>query len=62
VTLLPCPFCGHVPQIRDPDVLYPINNSYEIWNIVCPASSGGCDTSILAGSSEEAIRKWNTRV
>ncbi len=60
--ILPCPFCGHVLDIEnDPDVLYPVDRTYELWNIVCPANSGGCDAHILGDSSEDVIKKWNTR-
>ena len=62
VHLKPCPFCGFTPNIaEDHDVLYPIDRTLEIWNLVCPSTSGGCDASILGDSSEDVIKKWNTR-
>ena len=69
--LLPCPFCGFVPDIEDSDCIYPAVRPvkwdengkpiYTLWNINCYETGGGCSTQILGGSPEECIEKWNTR-
>lgn len=59
--LKPCQFCGFTPHHADADCIYPINQKREVWNIVCYETGGGCSASILGGSPEDCIEKWNTR-
>ena len=62
-TLLPCPFCGHQPfEDNLIDSVHPENHARTLWTVNCLTTEGGCDASMLGGSREEAIRKWNTRV
>lgn len=59
--ILPCPFCGFLPDINDPDCIYPATRDKTVWQLVCYATGGGCDASILGDSAEECIEKWNRR-
>lgn len=62
-TLKPCPFCGNQPREDDlEDAIYPYNRERTIWMAGCVVGHGGCDAEVLAGSRQEAIDKWNTRV
>lgn len=57
----PCPFCGQIPDVTDPDFCYPLNQKHKVWQAGCIESAGGCGAFILGSSAEEAINKWNTR-
>ena len=62
--LLPCPFCGMLPQI------YGIkNDGFEIFTIRCENSQcsavGDCEKCycwIEESSKKSAIKRWNTRL
>jgi len=70
--LLPCPFCGFIPDREDPDCIYPAAKGqyntktdtieFTVWNINCYESGGGCGASILGDNPEDCITRWNKRV
>jgi hypothetical protein len=69
--LKPCPFCSFVPDRYDPDCIYPADRGkynpetdkieYEIWNINCYETGGGCGCYILGHSPEDCVKRWNNR-
>ena len=61
-SLLPCPFCGFVPDVKDGDCIYPVNRERTVWNLVCYDTGGGCGASVLGDSPENAIINWQKRV
>lgn len=71
IKLLPCPFCGFIPDRNDADCIYPASKPeydsqhdrliYKIWQIVCYETGGGCSATILGDSPDDVINKWNTR-
>ena len=64
-TMLPCPFCGHVPDVTDPDSVYPVNryrDEGQIFRAGCEEAAGGCGAEVLGFSPEDAIKRWNTRI
>lgn len=65
VEILPCPFCGQVPDPNDEDFCYPINitrkNQPAIYRAGCIEAAGGCGAEILGDSVDHAITRWNTR-
>lgn len=60
--LLHCPFCNFVPDEQDDDCIYPSNRERTVWSLNCYETGGGCGASVLGGSEEEVIERWNTRV
>lgn len=57
--LLPCPFCGgeHVNLTTDP-----VEDSDDIWTVVCSMVTGGCGASSgCFSTNHKAIEAWNTR-
>jgi hypothetical protein len=56
-----CPFCRFTPHHKDADCIYPVNRQRKVWTLVCYETGGGCSASVLGGSPEECIEKWNTR-
>ena len=68
----PCPFCGFILNINDPDCIYPATISeydetidkmvFYLYEINCYENGGGCGASILGDSIDDCINKWNTRV
>lgn len=65
IEVLPCPFCGQVPDSTDHDFCYPINvtrkDQPRIYRAGCIECAGGCGAEVLGDSVEDAIRRWNTR-
>lgn len=62
-TLRECPFCGHQPEEDNLyDSVHRVNREGTLWTAGCVDNEGGCNASVLAGSREEAIARWNTRV
>lgn len=68
--LLPCPFCGFQPDINEPDCIYPACRpeydadgkiTFQLYNLVCYESAGGCSAHVLGYDRDECIRLWNTR-
>lgn len=59
--LKPCPFCAFVPDLNDPDCLYPINREKTVYNLVCYEAGGGCGAHVLGDSNEDCIARWNKR-
>lgn len=57
-----CPFCGHHPDPYDPDTIYPVGRSRDLWQAGCSFSAGGCDARVLGKTPYEAIDNWNRRV
>ncbi len=62
MTILPCPFCGQVPDTSDGDFCYPIIRDNRFYRAGCIESHGGCGAEVIGESPERAIEKWNTRV
>lgn len=60
-SLLDCPFCGFKPNPADDDCIYPISSTSNVWQLVCYATNGGCDATILGDNPIDCIHKWNTR-
>lgn len=61
-TLRACPFCGHQPEEDNLyDSIHRVNREGTLWTAGCVDNEGGCNASVLAGSREEAIAKWNAR-
>lgn len=63
--ILPCPFCGQVPDPNDGDFCYPSimrRDGTQIYRAGCIELAGGCGAEVLGDSAEEAIERWNTRV
>jgi len=61
--LLPCPKCGHVPDINDPDFLYPVDRSRTHDYINCyDGGNDSCDFQIItpACTIDEAVIIWNS--
>lgn len=62
--ILPCPFCGQIPDEEDEDFCYPITRAdakVVIYRAGCVEAAGGCGAEVLGHSAEEAIQRWNTR-
>lgn len=60
--ILPCPKCGHTPDIEDPDFLYPTDRSGELFVINCyDGGNDGCDYEIPTSSNDidAAVKLWN---
>lgn len=59
-----CPFCNHLPDVIGDlrDVLHPVTRDFSVWEFNCLEIEGGCGASILGGSPQECIDKWNRRV
>jgi acetate kinase len=70
-TLLPCPFCGFQLDANDDDCIYPATRAtynetndsleYNVYELNCYTTGGGCGASVLGDSAEDCITKWNTR-
>lgn len=70
--LLPCPFCGVIPDITDDETIHPACRPeydanldkliFRVYQINCLAIRGGCDASILGDSPKDCITKWNRRI
>jgi hypothetical protein len=61
-TLLRCPFCGHQPDEDNLcDSVHKIGRTSGLWTAGCVDNEGGCNASVLGGSRENAIERWNTR-
>lgn len=59
IALLECPGCKNIPDYDDPDFVYPVDHSRTVWAAHCTANGCGCGWSVLGGSLEEAVAKWN---
>ena len=72
--LKPCPFCGDIPDINDPDVLYPVGGEinmefdpitreviYTLYQLHCNKGGVGCGASMLGDTKEDCINRWNNR-
>jgi hypothetical protein len=60
--LLPCPKCGHTPDIEDPDFLHPTDRSGESFVINCyDGGNDSCDYEILTSINDidVAVKLWN---
>lgn len=59
--LLPCPFCGSIPELEDNGIVEPeMGGPVEWWFVHCKR----CDLAITDGEEcpkERAVRAWNTR-
>ncbi len=72
MNLLPCPFCGFIPNINDDDCIYPADRPqydketdslyYRVYQLVCYETGGGCGVSILGDSRNDLIERWNKRI
>jgi hypothetical protein len=66
VPLLPCPFCGQIPDRDDPDCVYPVTrpDTYgnQVYRAGCVESAGGCGAEVTGWTKDEAIQRWNTRI
>lgn len=56
----PCPFCGFIPSIDDPDFCHLVGRT-TLWQAGCIESAGGCTAKVLGDTKEEAIANWNKR-
>lgn len=61
MTLLPCPFCGLVPDMDDESTLHPVTREKDLWTFNCLEERGGCTASVLGRTPSEAIAAWERR-
>lgn len=61
--LNPCPKCGHIPDIEDPDFFHPVTRSGTVYAINCYDGYDGCDYQIItrSDSKEKAVSLWNSK-
>lgn len=69
--LLPCPFCGFVPDYTNDDCIYPASSAsdcvdgivvYKVWELNCYEIGGGCGASVYGDNPIDCIKRWNTRI
>ena len=63
---LPCPFCGHIPNVTDKERGYDGGWAVVCENVMptCGPPEIGCDTqprTLPHTSAEAAIQSWNKR-
>lgn len=56
--LMPCPFCGGIPQLDDPDFIYPSNQTRQFWDAHCTSRCGG---QMFGCSAQEVLQGWQRR-
>lgn len=63
--VMPCPFCGQLPDHTNPDFCYPKTRpdatGRQVWRAGCIECHGGCGAGVSGWSAEEAVRAWNKR-
>ena len=55
----PCPFCGDLPDLLDPDFSHPLDQCYTIWQACCLNME--CSATVYGATKREAIDNWNKR-
>lgn len=64
--LKPCPKCGHIPNINDPDFIYQDSRVSDSWSVNCTNMLGlgtddECTLTFHGYSREDVLNQWQAK-